>query len=171
MRRQLIDKFGENAEDGPNSVYAGGLWVRTSLDLELQDAARDALRAQLLSYQGNRGFSGPIATLNPDNGDLIGQLRSSNLSINYEDWRVGVVTEGGSSPKIGLTDGETYSLLGAPGSLNVGDVVAAQQAAPVAPQEEEAAFGGNAGALAAAFALFVLVVFIVADSEDDPVSP
>ena len=127
VRRQLIDKFGENAEDGPNSVYAGGLWVRTSLDMELQDAARDALRAQLLSYQGNRGFSGPIATLNPDNGDLIGQLRSSNLSINYEDWRVGVVTEGGSSPMIGMTDGETYTLLGAPGSLNVGDVVAAQQ--------------------------------------------
>src|SRR3546814_3165123 len=29
VRRQLIEQFGETAEDGPNSVYAGGLWVRT----------------------------------------------------------------------------------------------------------------------------------------------
>ena len=129
VRRQLIDKFGETAEDSGNSVYAGGLWVRTSLDMELQDAARDALRTQLLSYQGNRGWSGPVATLNPDNGDLIGQLRSSNLGINYEDWRIGVVTQaGGSSPTIGLTNGETYPLTGAPDALKVGDVVAAQPA-------------------------------------------
>ena len=26
VRRQLIEKFGENADNGPNSVYAGGLW-------------------------------------------------------------------------------------------------------------------------------------------------
>ncbi len=38
VRRQLIEKFGETAEDGANSVYAGGLWVRTSLDTELQMA-------------------------------------------------------------------------------------------------------------------------------------
>ena len=66
VRRQLMERFGETAEDGPDSVYAGGLWVRTSLDTELQDAARDALRAGLLRYQGNRGWSKPIATLNPD---------------------------------------------------------------------------------------------------------
>ncbi|WP_298164852.1 transglycosylase domain-containing protein, partial [Novosphingobium sp.] len=28
VRRRLIGKFGEKAEDGPNSIYAGGLWVR-----------------------------------------------------------------------------------------------------------------------------------------------
>jgi len=128
VRRQLIEKFGETAEDGGDSVYAGGLWVRTSLDMELQNAARDALRAQLLSYHGNRGWTGPVATLNPDNGDLIGQLRSSNLGINYEDWRIGVVTErSGSATSVGLTDGETYPLIGAPDALKVGDAVAVQQ--------------------------------------------
>ena len=126
VRRQLIDQFGETAEDGGNSVYAGGLWVRTSLDVELQDAARDALRAQLLSYHGNRGYTGPVATLNPDNGDLHGQLASSNLSTNYRNWRIGVVTEGGGSPKLGLTDGKDYPLAGAPSTLRVGDVVAAE---------------------------------------------
>ncbi|MBX7481166.1 penicillin-binding protein 1A [Qipengyuania qiaonensis] len=122
VRRQLIDKFGETADDGRNSVYAGGLWVRTSLDTELQLAARDALRAQLISYHGNRGFTGPIATLNPDNGDLTSQLASSNISINYQDWRVGVITAPG---RIGFTDGEEYDLSGGPSTLEAGDVVAA----------------------------------------------
>src|SRR5690606_17290034 len=40
VRRQLIDRYGEQAEDGPHSVYAGGLWVRTSLDTEMQAAAQ-----------------------------------------------------------------------------------------------------------------------------------
>lgn len=127
VRRQLIDEFGETSEDGSNSVYAGGLWVRTSLDTELQDAARDALRAQLLSYHGNRGYTGPIATLNPENGDLHGQLLSSNISINYENWRIGVVTDAGSSPRVGLTTGEDYDLSGAPSSIKVGDVIAVEE--------------------------------------------
>ncbi len=110
VRRQLIDRFGETGDDGRNSVYSGGLWVRTSLDLELQEAARDALRAQLISYHGNRGFTGPIATLNPDNGDLTAQLASSNIAINYRDWRVGVVTAPG---RIGFSDGEEFALSGA----------------------------------------------------------
>ncbi|MAM38847.1 MAG: penicillin-binding protein [Altererythrobacter sp.] len=127
VRRQLIDKFGETAEDGGNSVYAGGLWVRTSLDTELQDAARDALRAQLLSYHGNRGYTGPIATLNPENGDLHGQLASSNISINYKDWQIGVITTGGSDARVGMTDGEDYDLSGAPSSVKVGDVIAVEK--------------------------------------------
>ncbi len=32
VRRELIKQFGEDAKDGPNSLYAGGLWVRSSMD-------------------------------------------------------------------------------------------------------------------------------------------
>src|SRR3546814_2604333 len=39
VRRELIGKFGETAETGPNSVYAGGLWIRTSIDPTIQRAA------------------------------------------------------------------------------------------------------------------------------------
>ncbi|WP_425504510.1 penicillin-binding protein 1A [Qipengyuania soli] len=124
VRRQLIDKFGETAEEGSNSVYAGGLWVRTSLDIELQNAGRDALRGALLRYHGNRGFTGPVATLNPDNGDLTSQLASSNLSINYKGWRVGVVVAPG---RIGFSDGEEYPIVDAPSTLKTGDVVAAEK--------------------------------------------
>src|SRR3546814_6735841 len=44
VRRRLIDLFGETAKDGPHSVYAGGLWVRTPIDTHLQELTRKALR-------------------------------------------------------------------------------------------------------------------------------
>ena len=124
VRRELIGKFGETAEDGDNSVYAGGLWVRTSLDMELQNAAREALREGLLRYHGRRGWGGTIATVNAEQGNLIGQLRSSYLGIDYEDWRVAVVTQrSGSSARIGFTDNEEATLLNPPKSLKQGDVL------------------------------------------------
>ena len=126
VRRQLIEDFGETAEESPNSVYAGGLWVRTSLDPEYQEAARVALREGLLRYHGRRGWTGPIATIDLSAGDWASQLRSSYLDINYEDWRVGVVTErSGGSATIGFTDGETAPLTGLPNALKAGDVIAA----------------------------------------------
>ena len=57
---ELIDKFGETANDGPFSVYSGGLWVRTSLDTRLQDLAAQALRDGLIRYDRGRGWNGPI---------------------------------------------------------------------------------------------------------------
>ncbi len=125
VRRKLIADFGESAEDGENSVYAGGLWVRTSLDPEMQDAARKALRQGLVRYHGSRGWSGPIATINFDDGAWDSQLASSNISVNYENWRVGVVTNrSGSSATIGFSDGEEKPLSGLPNALKAGDVIA-----------------------------------------------
>jgi penicillin-binding protein 1A len=126
VRRELVSRFGENKEDGPNSVYSGGLWVRTSLDTGMQAAARDALRAGLLRYHGNRGWTGPVATLNPDNGELTAQLASANLGISYQDWRVGVVTDlAGNGATIGFANGDTAPLRNTPDALRVGDVIAA----------------------------------------------
>ncbi|VVT16214.1 penicillin-binding protein 1A [Erythrobacter sp. EC-HK427] len=125
VRRQLIARFGEEAVDGENSVYAGGLWVRTSLDMELQEAARNSLRDAMLRYHGNRGWTGPIATIDPDDGSLTSQLASSYLGINYEDWRIGVVTQrNGGSATIGFADGEEAPLSGLPDGLEVGHVTA-----------------------------------------------
>ena len=126
VRRQLIDKYGQTADDGPNSVYAGGLWVRTSLDTKLQDAARAALRQGLLNYAAGKVWRKPVAYLDPSKGGLIDQLRGSNLGINYKDWRIGVVTQrSGGSATIGFSDGRTYPLTGLPDALKVGDVTAA----------------------------------------------
>ena len=126
VRRQLIDRFGEQAEDGPYSVYSGGLWVRTSLDPELQEYARDALRKGLLNYHGQRAWAGPVATIDFDDGPWAGQLASANLGIRYKDWRVGVVTtRAGNGATIGFADGSTAPLTGLPSQLAAGDVIAA----------------------------------------------
>jgi len=126
VRRRLIEKFGEEAEDGRNSVYAGGLWVRTSLDTQMQAAAQEAMRAAMLRYHGSRGWTGPIATIDLDDGPWASQLRSSYLSIGYDNWRIGVVTSrNGSIAQIGFADGEEAPLSGLPDALKAGDVIAA----------------------------------------------
>ncbi len=56
VRRELIKRFGEDAKDGPNSLYAGGLWVRSSMDPVMQDAAAQALRDGMTRFDGGRGW-------------------------------------------------------------------------------------------------------------------
>jgi penicillin-binding protein 1A len=130
VRRRLIDRFGENAQDGPQSVYAGGLWVRTSLDTQMQNAVRDALRAGLLRYNAGRGWTAPLAHFD-DMDTWQTQLIVSNLTIDYQNWRIGVVvSRSGSSGQIGFTDGSLNELTGIPDKVRVGDVIAA---APVRP--------------------------------------
>ena len=126
VRRQLLDRYGETAEAGPNSVYAGGLWVRTSLDTELQDAGRDALREGLLRYAAGKAWRVPVAHIDPSKGDLTSQLASANLGIRYKDWRIGVITQlSGNSATIGFSDGTTHPLSNVPSAIKVGDVTAA----------------------------------------------
>jgi len=123
VRRQLIDQFGENPDDGVNSVYGGGLWVRTSLDTRLQTAAQASLRAGLLRYAAGHAWHGPIATVDPTQWQ--GQLIGSNISIKYLDWRVGAILEkSGSSGRIGFTDGTTGEVGGLAEGVKPGDVVA-----------------------------------------------
>jgi penicillin-binding protein 1A len=121
VRRQLIAKYGENAEDGPNSVYAGGLWVRSSLDAPMQKAAQDALRFGLLRYAAGKGWHGPIAHLELDPVQWQGQLLSLNKTLNYKDWRVAVVLSRG---QIGFADGTKAALAPSNDPIRRGDVVA-----------------------------------------------
>src|SRR5205085_3176679 len=44
VRRELIKRFGQDDKAGANSLYAGGLWVRSSMDPVMQDAAAQAMR-------------------------------------------------------------------------------------------------------------------------------
>ncbi len=126
VRRQLIQRYGEKAEQGPNSVYAGGLWVRTSVDPEMQKAAQDSLRAGLLRYHSGMGWRGPIDHIDVDADKWQTQLITLNKSISYQDWRVGVVIErNGASARVGFTDGQSGPLTALPEKLRAGDVIAA----------------------------------------------
>ena len=59
VRRSLIAKFGETEKDGRNSVYGGGLWIRTSEDPRLQTAAETAMRNGFMRYERGRAWRGP----------------------------------------------------------------------------------------------------------------
>jgi penicillin-binding protein 1A len=54
VRRSLIARFGETPADGRNSVYGGGLWIRTSLNPKYQQAAEIAMRDGMMRFERGR---------------------------------------------------------------------------------------------------------------------
>ncbi len=110
VRRQLIAEFGETAADGPHSIYAGGLWVRTPYDGKMQKAAANALRRGLIGYDRGKGWSGPIATIEADD-QWQSRLASSYIGLDYDGWRVAaVLSKTGSDARIGFSDGSVGRL-------------------------------------------------------------
>ena len=110
VRRQLIAEFGETSEDGPHSVYAGGLWIRTPYDTTMQTAATSALRRGLIRYDAGKGWSGPIATIEADD-QWASRLASSFIGIDYDGWRIAaVLSKSSGEARIGFADGTTGRL-------------------------------------------------------------
>ncbi|WP_114228485.1 MULTISPECIES: penicillin-binding protein 1A [Sphingomonas] len=110
VRRELMDKFGENAADGPNSVYAGGLWVRSSMDPKMQDAAAAALQEGMANFDGGRGWRDSGLKIDVS-GDWRGALTAAPLGPGFKDWRKAVVIRKSSdSADIGFENGTTGRL-------------------------------------------------------------
>lgn len=110
VRRQLIAEFGETADKGPHSVYAGGLWVRTPYDGKMQAGATMALRKGLQRYDAGKGWSGPIATIEADD-QWQSRLASSFIGIDYDNWRVAaVLSKSAGAAQIGFSNGDTGTL-------------------------------------------------------------
>lgn len=144
VRRWLIKQFGENAKDGPNSLYAGGLWVRSSMNPVMQDAAAQALRDGLVRFDGGRGWKDLGMTIDLQKGDWAGQLDRAAVGTGYPDWKKAVVlskTDGEAS--IGFSNGSTGSLSASAAAMPVrgqatpafealkpGMVIIVKQAAP-----------------------------------------
>ena len=110
VRRTLVERFGEETEKGPNGVYSGGLWVRTSIDLEQQEAAETALRDGLMRYDRGRGWRDPGLSVDMSR-DWRSQLAAAQFGVGYDDWKPAVVvSKQGGSATIGFTDGSTGTL-------------------------------------------------------------
>ena len=140
VRRELMAKFGENNDDGnhPDSVYAGGLWVRTSLDPQVQADAEQALRDGLVRYDSGRGWSGPIRHVEINGGDWRRALLATNIGLSYNDWRPAIVTAiDGTAASLGFVEGQTGTMArgdaqmpirgkggNAFSALKVGDIIA-----------------------------------------------
>lgn len=107
IRRDLIDRFGEQSENGQNpySVYGGGLWVRSSINPAYQEAAEKALRTGFNRYGGSNNWGGPVREIDVS-GDWAAKLRISGAQTSIPGYRVGVIlSKVGNSATIGFGDG------------------------------------------------------------------
>ena len=120
VRRELIKQFGEGAENGPNSLYAGGLWVRSSMDPTLQDAAAQALRDGLVKFDGGRGWRDLGMTIDLAKGDWAGQLDRAPVGTGYVDWKKAVVlSKSAGEAQVGFANGSTGMLPASAASMPV----------------------------------------------------
>src|SRR5689334_17067175 len=120
VRRWLIKQFGENAKDGANSLYAGGLWVRSSMNPVMQDAAAQALRDGLVRFDGGRGWKDLGMTIDLQKGDWAGQLDRAAVGTGYPDWKKAVVlSKSDGQASIGFSNGSTGSLPASAASMPV----------------------------------------------------
>ena len=85
VRREVVSRFGEDM------LYAGGLSVRTTLDPELQHAARMALQRGLEALDRRQGWRGALASHTGD-GDLDDILAKHEATM-LEDHHAAYVTE------------------------------------------------------------------------------
>ncbi len=109
VRRQISEMFGED------TLYEGGLSVRTSLDPATQVLARRALMNGLVKFDQSRGWRGPVerVDISGDWGKAVAQV--TPLSDVLE-WQLAVVLSvSGNAVQIGLRPEHE------PGTNQVGD--------------------------------------------------
>jgi len=105
VRRELIKRYGQDVKDGPNSLYGGGLWVRSSMDPVMQDASAQALRDGLTRFDGGRGWA-DLGMKIDLNKDWAGQLDRAPVGTGYPDWSKAVVLQkGDTEAAIGFANG------------------------------------------------------------------
>lgn len=88
VRRELAERYGEE------SLYGGGLVVRSTLDPHLQEIAVRSLRKGLMEYDRRHGYRGPAAHVE----DIEGwkQDKTPPPEGLLEDWRLAIVAESGA---------------------------------------------------------------------------
>lgn len=100
VRREVAGEFGYEA------LLDGGLSVRTTIDMDYQRFARDALRHGLVAYDQRHGWRGPVAHLDTMD-DWEAQVAALELPRDLAPWRPAVVervNDGAGTVDISLAD-------------------------------------------------------------------
>ena len=119
VRRELMKRFGENADDGPNSLYAGGLWVRSSMDPKMQDPAAEALRNGMVNFGGGNNWRDLGLKIDLAK-DWAGQLDRTPVGTGFPYWLKAVVlSKNGGAAAIGFSNGSTGTLPASAASMPV----------------------------------------------------
>lgn len=75
VKQQLIDLFGEDF------VEQGGLQVRTTLDLEVQEKAQEIVYGNVEDSVGYNVYNGALVALDPKNGDILAMVGSKGYFL------------------------------------------------------------------------------------------
>jgi penicillin-binding protein 1A len=90
VTQQLVDKYGTA------KVFGGGLKVRTTIDLELQEIGREAIAKWLTNDEGPQAA---LVAVNPQNGDVLAMIGGSNFRESQFNLAVQGERQPGSSFK------------------------------------------------------------------------
>ena len=151
VRRELKALYGDE------NLYAGGLYVRTTLEPRLQAIAERVLRKGLVAYDRRHGWRGPVRRI-ALTGDWNARLGEIDMPLGLEEWRLAVVLEvSDAEAVIGLADRSLgvlpldqvkWAQRWLPGEflgrkvetvgqvLSTGDVVVVERLAPAAAEED-----------------------------------
>ena len=102
-RRVITNRYGEE------TLMAGGLSVRTTLDSKMQSLALTAFRTGLQRYDRVGGWNGPVAEIELGAG-WEKRLDAIPWARDVKDWRLAVVQKTGGAWTIGFADGTTGSV-------------------------------------------------------------
>ncbi len=107
VRRQIFARYGEE------TLYEGGLAVRTTLDSEMQPVVEKALRDGLVVYDRRHGWRGPmgkLASLDNWKAELAKQ-NETRPPLGQPSWRIAAVLKVETDRAvIGLLDGQEGSI-------------------------------------------------------------
>lgn len=104
VREEVIKMLGKE------QFYTAGLTIVTSLDANIQNAAMDALRRGIRSYDTKKGYRGPLSNI--DIADWQNNLNKTPLPSSLLEYELAVVLEvSDSQVKIGLKDGNIAKIV------------------------------------------------------------
>ena len=102
VRRFVVNQFGED------SIYLGGLSIRTSLDPNLQNYAVEALQNGLIDHDRKHGWRGPVAHVDENGREA---LKKYAKEYAPKDWEYALVEKvSDNSADIYLLDGSEASI-------------------------------------------------------------
>ncbi|HBL52052.1 MAG TPA: penicillin-binding protein [Candidatus Blackburnbacteria bacterium] len=85
VKEQLVEKYGEH------QVERGGLRVKTTLDLELQDFAQQTIATEVGKLKKENVGNGAAIITNPKTGEIYAMIGSKDYFAQDEDGKVNIV--------------------------------------------------------------------------------
>jgi penicillin-binding protein 1C len=85
VKEQLAEKYGEKV------VEQGGLRVTTTLDLELQEFAQDAVATEVAKLKNQKVGNGAAIVTRPATGEILAMIGSKDYFATDEDGKVNVI--------------------------------------------------------------------------------